>query len=50
MLIEQSNIFQNVSKNNQIKNFDFHEGCTLKDVKMIMNLFPRLEYLKIGFN
>jgi hypothetical protein len=50
MLIQQSDIFLQVSKNNQLKHFDLRESCTLEYIELIMNLFPRLEYLKTGFN
>jgi len=50
VLIQQTDTFQHVSKINRIKNFDLRENCTLECVKMINNLFPRLEYFKTGLN
>jgi hypothetical protein len=49
-LIEQSDIFQYVSKRNQIKNLDLHGDCTLEKIQLIVRLFPQLEYLKSDMN
>ncbi|CAF1134906.1 unnamed protein product [Rotaria sordida] len=45
-LIQQNNIFQYVSKINKIKNLEIHQSSTLEEIKMIVNLFPQLEYFK----
>jgi len=31
---------------NKIINLDLAESCTLEEIQLIVNLFPRLEYLK----
>ena len=49
-LIEQNEIFQQVSNTNKITNLELHESCTLENVQMIMKLFPQVEYLKTGMN
>ena len=47
-LIEQGQTFQYVSNTNRIKSLDLHHECTLEKIQLIVNLFPNLEYLKIG--
>ena len=47
-LIQKTDAFQYVSKRNKIKNLDIGESCTLKEIEMIINLFPQLEDLKTG--
>ncbi|CAF1484379.1 unnamed protein product [Rotaria sordida] len=42
--------FEYVSKTNKIKNLDIKSLCTLDLIEIIVNLFPKLEYLKIGIN
>ncbi|CAF1263644.1 unnamed protein product [Rotaria sp. Silwood1] len=49
-LIKESKIFQYVSNTNKIKNLDFRDCDSLNQVQLIVNLFPRLESLKIGMN
>jgi hypothetical protein len=46
--IEQSEIFQYVSKTNQIRNLELRTDSTLEEIQLIVKLFPRLEYLKIA--
>ncbi|CAF4786954.1 unnamed protein product [Rotaria sp. Silwood1] len=43
-----NDIFEYISKTNKIKNLDIKSLCTLDLIKLIMNLFPKLEYLKTG--
>ncbi|CAF1261998.1 unnamed protein product [Rotaria sordida] len=43
-----NDIFQYVSKTNKIKNLYIKSLCTLDLIKLIINLFPKLEYLKTG--
>jgi len=45
-LIEKNDIFQYVSKKNQIKNLDLDGTCTFETMQLFMNLFPQVEYLK----
>jgi hypothetical protein len=48
-LIKQTDIFRYVFKTNKIRNLEFN--CpTLKDMQFLVDLFPRLEYLKIGMD
>ncbi|CAF3926627.1 unnamed protein product [Rotaria sp. Silwood1] len=47
-IIEQSQIFQYVSKTNKIKYLDLDDECSLERIQLIMKLFPKLEYMKIG--
>jgi hypothetical protein len=47
-LIEQCRTFHYVSNTNKIKYLDFHADCTLEEIQLIGNLFPKLEYLKNG--
>ncbi|CAF1414823.1 unnamed protein product [Rotaria sordida] len=47
-IIEQSQIFQYISKTNKIKNLDLHDDCSLERIQLIMKLFPKLESMKIG--
>jgi len=49
-LIKQSESFQHVSKSNKIQHFDLRDLCSLEKIKLIINLFPQLEYLKTGMN
>ncbi|CAF3005375.1 unnamed protein product [Rotaria sp. Silwood2] len=49
-LIKESQIFQYVSSTNKIKNLDLRDCDSLNQVQLIVNLFPRLESLKIGMN
>jgi hypothetical protein len=44
--IQQSKIFRNVSKTNKINHVKIHISCRLVHIPFILNLFPRLEYLK----
>ncbi|CAF1281594.1 unnamed protein product [Rotaria sordida] len=48
-LIKQTDIFRYVLKTNKITNLEFN--CpTLKDIQFLVDLFPRLEYIKIGMD
>jgi hypothetical protein len=47
-LIQQSQIFQYVSKTNKITNLDIRTDFTLGKIQLIVSLFPKLECLKIG--
>ncbi len=47
-LIQQSRTFQYVSNTNKIKYLDLRYNCTLEKIQLIVNLFPKLEYLKTG--
>ncbi|CAF1341864.1 unnamed protein product [Rotaria sordida] len=47
-IIEQSQIFQYISKTNKIKYLDLHDDCSLERIQLIMKLFPKLESMKIG--
>ena len=47
-LIQQTGIFRTASNTNNIKYLDLHVECTLEKIRFIVNLFPKLEYLKIG--
>ncbi|CAF3013301.1 unnamed protein product [Rotaria sp. Silwood2] len=49
-VIKQNEVFQYVSKRNKIKILDFCVWCSLNEIQLVMNLFPQLEYLKIGMN
>jgi hypothetical protein len=48
-LIKQSDLFQYVSKTNQITNLEL-TWLTLENIQLFLDLFPQLEYLKIGIN
>jgi hypothetical protein len=39
-----------VSNTNQIKNLELLQPYSLENIQLIMNLFPQVEYLKIGMN
>ncbi len=43
-----TNDFQCVLMTNKIKTFDLCHNCTLKKIKLIVDLFSQLEFLKIG--
>jgi hypothetical protein len=45
ILLEQSEIFQFISKNNKIKEINIISKCKLEYVKVFVNLCPRLEYI-----
>lgn len=47
-VIQQSPIFQYVSNTNKIKYLDLHDDCPLERIQLIVKLFPKLEYMKIG--
>jgi hypothetical protein len=45
-LIQQSEMFQYVSKTNKINNLELHLWCNLEEIPFILNLLPQLQYLK----
>jgi hypothetical protein len=47
-LIQQSQTFQYVSNTNKITDLDLRTDSTLEKTQLIVNLFPRLKYLKTG--
>ncbi|CAF1573541.1 unnamed protein product [Rotaria sp. Silwood1] len=49
-VIKQNKVFQYVSNRNKIKILDFRVWCSFDEIQLVVNLFPRLEYLKIGLN
>ncbi|CAF2917603.1 unnamed protein product [Rotaria sp. Silwood2] len=49
-VIKQNEVFQYVSNRNKIKILDFRVWYSLNEIQLVVNLFPRLEYLKIGLN
>ncbi|CAF1424667.1 unnamed protein product [Rotaria sordida] len=49
-VIKENEVFQYVSNTNKIKIVDFGVWCSLNEIQLIVNLFPQLEYLKIGMN
>ncbi|CAF1333514.1 unnamed protein product [Rotaria sordida] len=46
--VEQSEDFLYVSNTNKIINLEISQWCTVEDIQIIVNLFPKLEYLKTG--
>ncbi len=48
-LIKESDLFQYVSKTNQIANFEL-SSLRLENILLFLDLFPKLEYLKIRIN
>jgi hypothetical protein len=46
--IKQSQNFQYVSNVNKIQHLDLRVDCSLERIELIVSLFPKLEYLKIG--
>jgi len=46
-LIKRDQLFRNVSTKNQIKYLNLHGICTLEILKLMMDLFPRVQYLRI---
>jgi len=47
-LIQESDAFQYLSNKNKIINLEIRLWCSLEEIQLIVNLFPKLEYLKIG--
>ncbi|CAF1267412.1 unnamed protein product [Rotaria sordida] len=40
-----------LSTKNQVKKLEiYHEGCTIEEFQIILNIFPQLEYFKIGMS
>ncbi|CAF0827653.1 unnamed protein product [Rotaria sp. Silwood1] len=48
--IQQKEEFLHLSNINKVKRLDIRETCTLKEIKMLVNLFPQLQYLQTGMN
>ncbi len=48
--IRKTETFQCVLKINKIKTLDLRHDCTLEKIQLIVDLFPQIEYLKIGMN
>ncbi|CAF3494983.1 unnamed protein product [Rotaria socialis] len=49
-LMTKSKTYQYVSNTNKIKNLDVRHACSYERMRLIINLFPKLEYLKTGVN
>ncbi|CAF3997641.1 unnamed protein product [Rotaria sordida] len=49
-LFEQSKLFEYVSNTNTIKNLEIRNDCLFKQIQLIVNLLPKLEYFKSGMN
>jgi hypothetical protein len=50
-LIEQNETFQYVSTRNNVKKLEiYQEQCTLEKFQILINFFPKLEYLRIGMS
>ncbi|CAF4669958.1 unnamed protein product, partial [Rotaria sp. Silwood2] len=47
-LIQQSEIFRSISNTNKIQNLEILNCCSLEEIYFVVNLFPKLEYLKTG--
>ncbi|CAF2994053.1 unnamed protein product, partial [Rotaria sp. Silwood2] len=47
-LIQQSEIFRSISNTNKIQNLEIFNCCSLEEIYFVVNLFPKLEYLKTG--
>jgi len=48
--IQEDKEFLFISNVNKVKRLDIRETCTLKEVQMLANLFPQLQYLQTGMN
>ena len=48
--IQQNEIFEIVSNSNIVTNVSIEKECTLKEIQLIVTLFPRLECLTINLN
>ncbi|CAF4860429.1 unnamed protein product [Rotaria sp. Silwood1] len=44
--IQQKEEFLHLSNINKVKRLDIRETCTLEEIKMLVNLFPQLQYLQ----
>ncbi|CAF3730249.1 unnamed protein product [Rotaria sordida] len=49
-LFEQSKLFEYVSNTNTIKNLEIRNDYLFKQIQLIVNLLPKLEYFKTGMN
>jgi hypothetical protein len=45
---QRNESFRYVANRNQIQNIRINTWCTVEDIQWIVDLFPRLEFLKIG--
>ncbi len=48
IFIRKTSTFGCVLKKNKIKSLDLRNDCTLEKIQLFVDLFPQLEYLKMG--
>jgi hypothetical protein len=48
IFIRRTLTFRCVLKKNKIKSLDLRNDCTLEKIQLFVDLFPQLEYLKMG--